>query len=60
MRSRGDLFGGPLGYDNLQARTFRLAISVSRTDNIAQAGTFVPSILSQTNPIDMPLPISLR
>jgi len=60
MRSHGHLFGGPPGYDNLQAGIFRLATSESRTDNIAQAGTVVSTILNQTNPVDMPLQISLR
>jgi len=60
MRSRGHLFGGSPGYDNLQAGTFCLATLESRNDNIAQTGTVVPSLLTQTNPVDMPVPISLR
>ena len=40
--------------------TFCEAIAVSRTDSIALAGTVVPSIISQTNPVDMPLSKILR
>ena len=60
MRSHGHLFSGPLGYDNLQTGTFCIATSVSQIENNAQAGTVVPSVLSQTNPVDKPLLIPLR
>jgi len=40
--------------------TFCVAIAVWRTDSIALAGTVVPSILSQTDPVDMPRPKYLR
>jgi hypothetical protein len=39
---------------------FFVAIAVSRTDSIALTGTVVPSILSQTNPVDMSLLKSLK
>ena len=39
---------------------FCAALAVSRTDSIALVGTAVPSILSETNPVDTPLPKSLR
>jgi len=39
---------------------FCAAISVSRTDSIALAGTAVLSILSQTNAVDLLLPKYLR
>ena len=60
IHSHGHMFGGPLGCDDLQAGTFSLATSESRTDNIAKVVTVVPSILSQTNSVDMPLQIYLR
>jgi hypothetical protein len=60
MRSRGHLFGGPPGYDNLQDGTFCLATLESRNDNIAQSRTVVSSILTPTNTVDMSVPISLR
>ena len=40
--------------------TFFAAIAVSRTDRITLPVNVFPSILSQMNPVDMPLPPSLR
>jgi hypothetical protein len=38
---------------------FCAAISVTQTDSIAPVGSVVPSIHSQTNPVDIPPPKAL-
>jgi len=40
--------------------TFCAVIAISWTDSIALTGAVLLSILSQMNPVDMPLPPSLR
>jgi len=40
--------------------TFCTAIAISRTDSIAPVGTELPSILSQKNPVDRPIPKALK
>jgi hypothetical protein len=58
------VFGTTSGTEQLHCsnsgETFCVAISVSRTDSIALAGTVVPSIMSQMNPVDLRLPEYLR
>jgi hypothetical protein len=58
------VFGRTSGTEQLHCsnsgETFCVAIAVSRADSIAIAATVVPTVLSQTNPVDLPLPKYLR